>query len=230
MPTPTDWANHYSTLTVDELIAASLNLELSVRLADRSGHFEAESFDADVRFAALEAEQAERALPIADLREHVKRPGHVHATLTSAIRDGEAIRRCLSASHELVADANACAFDAMWIEACAFLNEHPEVVVDPYEAHEEAHREAEQRWVERELPNLTHEDIDEMRELSVRIRRQSRYVAEALTAGKRPGDETIRKAVAIIKLASQELAENYGLSVTIHSGNRWEIEFAGSPR
>lgn len=103
------------------------------------------------------------------------------------------------------------------------------------EAHEEAHRAAEQRWVERELPRASVQSAEELyalvaqRRLAVRIRRQSRYVSEALLAGKRPGDEAIRKATTLIQMASRELAEEYGLSVTIHSGNRWEIEFAGLP-
>lgn len=211
-------AEYYGTLTTAQLVEHTAQW---VSLGETSPALASAHLD------AMAAEQAKRAASVEDIREHSTRTGHFHVTVVR--EDGEEIRRCTSPSHTYTADANLCAFDAMWKEAAQFMAEHPEVVIDPYEAHEDAHRENEQRWVERELPNLTHEDIDEMRELSTKIRRYTRYVSELLAAGKRPGDAALRRYTETIRWVSRDLAENYGLSVNVHSGNRWEIEFAGVP-
>lgn len=225
--TPTEFAQSiYATYTDEDLAATAVSFADAYTAAkgqaDRLGFGEPDYYLNALYVAATEINRRRN-----DLREHPTRTGHFHARVVR--EDGEEIRRCTSSTHSHIADANLCAFDAMWKEAAAFMAQHPEVVIDPYEAHEEAHRENEQRWVERELPNLTVEDIDEMRELSVKIRRYTRYVSELLAEGKRPGDAILRQYTETIRLVSRDLAENYGLSVNVHSGNRWEIEFAGVP-
>lgn len=60
--TATEWAAHYRTLTVPELVARTLNLQLAT---DR-GHAE----NPDVRFAALAAEQDRRMVPAYDRIPH----------------------------------------------------------------------------------------------------------------------------------------------------------------
>ncbi|HEY3691239.1 MAG TPA: hypothetical protein VGL46_13185 [Pseudonocardiaceae bacterium] len=47
--------------------------------------------------------------------EHPTRPGHTYAPVLDRVDEpGEPIMRCTHPDHTLVADANACAFDAMW--------------------------------------------------------------------------------------------------------------------
>jgi hypothetical protein len=51
--------------------------------------------------------------------EHPNMPGHFRELIAPVIPGGDPTSRCTHESHKYVADAYACAFDAMWVTAVA---------------------------------------------------------------------------------------------------------------